>query len=441
MSLLVSPHASSGLVVPPPGLIKPSGRVVRLVLPALHEAQRLVVDDQHRVVVAAMGSKWGKTYGMSNWLLREAWNRYQSVNWWCGPTFKQSKIALNLITQLLPPDRFRISKTDLVVELLRGNGQPHSRLEFRSGDRPESLRGEGVHAAVVDEAGYWGYDSYVSVWTTLSRTRGKLRVISTPKGRNFFFDEWMKGQSDDFPEFASYQCPTWDNPFVPTESIDEFRRNLPAQVFQQEIEARFLDESAGVFTNIAKCGTARYLKSPERGHNYAIGIDWAKQSNYTVFVVSDLSTREIVYLERFNSLDWNYQIDRAIRLAKTWNNAQILMDSTGIGDVIFDTVKSVYPASEGYQISNNQAKVPLIQKLQLAFERSEIKIPPTSADPLAKALHHELQMFSYSISTQGKFIYSAPEGYQDDMVMALALCWWKTDATPFIYRFKNLRGV
>jgi hypothetical protein len=55
------------LPAPPPSLVLPSsGQIVRLVLPKLHPAQALVVNDPHRIVVAAMGSKWGKTYGMSN---------------------------------------------------------------------------------------------------------------------------------------------------------------------------------------------------------------------------------------------------------------------------------------------------------------------------------------------------------------------------------------
>jgi hypothetical protein len=433
------------LILPRSKLIVPRpAKLVRLVLPKLHPMQDKVVNDVHRVVVAAMGSKWGKTYGMSVWLLRHAWNRYQSMNWWCGPTFRQAKIAMRLMLWLIPPSRRRVRQSDLAIDLIQDDGSIHSMIEFRSADRPETLRGEGVHAAVADEARFWRYESYVSVWTTLSQTQGLLRVISTPGGRNYFFDEFMKGTPEhqaEFPEFASYTCPTHDNPHVPRASLEEFKRNLPAHVYRQEILAEFLDESAGVFTNFKNVQTGHWLTAPETGHVYVLAIDWAKQSNYTVFTVADRATRGVVYLERFTAVDWNSQIDRAIRLAKTWNHAHIIMDSTGVGDVPYDMIRAVYADAEGYSISNNIAKVPLIQKLQVAFERAEIQLPLFATNELTRLLQRELEVFGYRISTQGKWIYGAPQGQHDDMVMSLALCWWNVSTAPFIYRHKLVRGV
>jgi phage terminase large subunit-like protein len=165
-------------------------------LPPLHPQQSDFVNDPTRIVVAACGTKTGKTFGLCIWLLRHAWNNYQSLNWWAAPTLRQARIAFNTIGRWLPPvssGRIRVNRNEMVYTLLRSDGSVHSIIEFRSADNPDSLRGEGVHAAVVDEAGYWSRDSYISIWTTLTRTRGKLRVISTPKGRNWFYEEWMKG--------------------------------------------------------------------------------------------------------------------------------------------------------------------------------------------------------------------------------------------------------
>jgi len=434
------------LPAPPPSLVLPSsGQIVRLVLPKLHPAQALVVNDPHRIVVAAMGSKWGKTYGMSNWLIKKAWNTYQSVNWWCAPSYRQARIAQNLMLQLIPTQRRRLSRTEMVIELLRTNGTPHSRIEFRSADRPETLRGEGVHHAVADEGGFWKYDAWVSLWTTLSRTRGMLRLITTPKGRNYVYDEWIKGSTPEMrlqhPEYMSYRCPTHDNPYVPRESLEEFARNLPEKVYRQEILAEFLDESAGVFSNFRQVQANTWLNAPVKNGSYVMGIDWAKHENYTVFTIGDRTSKHIVHFERFTAMDWNSQIDRAVRVAKAWNNAHIIMDSTGVGDVPYDMVRAVYANCEGYQISNNAAKVPLIQKVQLAFERAELRIPQFNTNAITQQMQRELEMFGYVISPQGKFLYSAPEGYQDDIVMSLALCWWVLGAEPFVYRFKQIRGV
>lgn len=384
---------------------------------------------------------------MAIWLLLRAWNKYQSVNWWAAPSYRQARIAFNLIGTFLPKNRFRVSRTDLVYELTRSNGDVHSRIEFRSADNPETLRGEGVHSAVVDEAAFWRVDSFVSVMTTLTRTRGWLRVISTPKGRNWFYEEWLKGwdhenypeRATKYPEHSSYRLPTHSNPHIPPEALKEFERNMPSQAYRQEILAEFLDDSAGVFNNIRRCAMAVLLPHPELGKQYVIGIDWAKKEDFTVFCVMDRQTKAVVHYERFNQIDWNVNIDRAIKLARLWNDATIWMDSTGVGDVPFDTTRAVYPHVNGYNIFNNEAKVKLIQKLQFAFDKSddvkqEIKIPN---DPIFRG---ELETYGYEMSTTGKYLFSAPEGYHDDVVIALALAYWGCAVEPFRYRARSVRG-
>lgn len=387
----------------------------------------------------------GKTFGMSIWLILQAWNRYQSLNWWTAPTYRQAKIAYELIGTLLPKERFKPNRTDMAYTLMRADGTPHSRIEFRSADHPETLRGEGVHAAVVDEAGYWQRPSYVSVWTTLTRTRGKLRVISTPKGRNWFYEEWAKGwypeQRDKFPEYMSYQLPTSANPHVPTESISEAERNLPADVFRQEYLAEFLDESAGVFRNIRNCQTARWLIEPEPKALYVMGIDWAKMADYTVFTIADRQTKEVVHLQRYTGMDWNASIKVAVDTARKWNNAYVIMDATGVGDVPFDSMRAVYPHVEGYTIGNNAAKVALIQKLQFALENQQIQLPAPTAHAHAATLEHELRTYEYEMSSTGKFLFGAPEGYFDDCVISCALANWILQQELLQYRVRSVRGL
>jgi hypothetical protein len=381
------------------------------------------------------------------------------MNWWCAPTLRQAKIAFNYIGRWLPPGRYKVNRTEMAYYLLRSDGTVHATIEFRSADNPDSLRGEGVDAAVVDEAGFWNRESFISVQTTLTQRRGKLRIISTPKGRNWFFDEWHKGWRGhaDNPfkpnpnpdkEYASYSLPTSCNPTVHADAIEYARRNMPADSFRQEYLAEFLSESAGVFRNFEECATSQIYPKPMSGHRYAMGIDWAKHEDWTVFTVGDLATREVVYIERHTGLDWNSNIDRAIRTAKSWNNAAVLMDSTGVGDVPFDQMRQIYPNTSGYSISTNAAKKALIQKLQFAFERAQIGIPDKRAhrdEParlkLAEELISELQTYSYKTTPGGVIQFSAPDGYHDDMVISLALLNWMFAEEPFVYKYRQVAGV
>jgi hypothetical protein len=309
----------------------------------------------------------------------------------------------------------------------------------------------------------------------MTRTRGKLRIISTPKGKNWFFEEWTKGwcyrckksnkscackdNKSINPEYSSYQLPTWENPIVRPQEIETLRKNFTDRQFRQEICAEFLDDGAGVFTGIRACQRAKLQREPRPGKRYVIGVDWAKQDDYTVFVVMDADLKKVVHIERHQGLDWNVNIDKAIRCAKRWNRASLIMDSTGIGDVIFDQIAAVYPFLEGFSIYNNDPKTKLIQRLQIAIERREVQLPITgqpgagvdpydpNEDPEGKfaelggIMDGELQMYTVNATPTGKLQYSAPEGYKDDCVIALALAVWKISEEPMIYVFDSVRGM
>jgi hypothetical protein len=211
---------------------------VSLELPPSHPKQFELINafekENCRFIVGACGTKFGKTFGCSSRIIKEAWDNKDSLNWWVAPTFAQSKSAYNTIKRLLPVGFYHEYKADLRIEILEPDGSVRSNIEFKSGDNPDSLRGFGVHFAVMDEAARQPYDSFVSVWTTLTQTMGRAIFISTPKGRGWFYDVYQRGeiQREEFPEWYSIRMPTWLNPHVKLESIEQMKRNLPEDVFQ-----------------------------------------------------------------------------------------------------------------------------------------------------------------------------------------------------------------
>jgi hypothetical protein len=89
-----------------------------------------------------------------------------------------------------------------------------------------------------------------------------------------------------------------------------------------------------------------------------------------------------------------------------------LVDSTGVGDPILEALqKDGYSNFEGYKF-NSASKQKLMEGLALAINRREITYPGE--------VEKELQIFEYTY-TRGGVRYSAPEGFHDDCVCALAL--------------------
>ena len=196
----------------------------------------------------------------------------------------------------------------------------------------------------------------------------------------------------------------------------------------------FLEDSAGVFTGIKDC-VRGMLQPPIKGRRYVMGADLARLKDYTVLIVEDAESKHVVAFERFNQLSWEVQYDRIIGLARQYNNAQVVMDSTGIGDPVVSTIQSAGVNVLPYKISGNTAKQQLIEKLKISIERGEISFPDI---PI---LRRELASYEYKISVSGAVRYGAPGSQHDDAVIALALCNFSCGQEPFIYRGSSHRGV
>jgi len=357
-------------------------------------------------------------------------------------------MAYAQIMRLLPKGTFEEYKADLKLELKNPDGSLRSTIQFRSGDNESSLRGFAVNFVVIDEAARIKYEAFVSVMTTLTQTRGRAIIISTPKGRGWFYDVYQRGEKfiDGYPkyekpeddpwrEWMSIRMPTWTNPHVPIESIREAKKNLPEDVFQQEYAAKFLDDSAGVFRGVRDC-IKGVLQPPQPGSNYVMGVDLANLRDFSVLTVMDRHSKHVVAQDRFNQLSWEIQYARIIELARRYNNAYVLMDSTGIGDPILETLKHGGIRVEGYKIGGSTAKQQLIEKLRVNIETGKISFPRNLV-----TMRDELECYEFEVSDSGVCRYSAPQGKHDDCVISLALAVWAADAPSWVYTYSNLRGI
>ncbi len=425
-------------------------------LPPAHPQQHELItildrDPKVRFVVGACGSKWGKTFGCSIAMIYQAWNNPGSLNWWIAPSYDQATNAYNLILTMLPDNMYRERKSDLAIDILNPSGEIHSIIVFKSGDKPGSLRGFAVNFFIMDEAALCKEDALVSVMTTLTQTKGKGIFISTPKGRNWFYDAYQKGEKRDefgmplypdgkgdlFPEWFSIRMPTWMNPHVGLKEVYDFKKNMPQAVFMQEIGAQFLTESAGVFRGIKNCINYERNKfeNPQPGHRYVMGVDLARIHDFTVITVADTIDNHVVYFERFNQIPWEVQYHKIITMSRRYNQAEAFMDSTGIGDPIVESIERGGVKVTPYKIGTNQQKKQLIDKLRIALENRKITYPHV---PM---LIKELEAYEYEISDGGVVKYSSPSGIHDDCVMSLALVNWGLQEDPFIYRYHSQRGI
>ena len=221
------------------------------------------------------------------------------------------------------------------------------------------------------------------------------------------------------PGFRSFTFPSNVSPYFPAQEWEEARRTLPEDVFRQEYMAEFLEDSAGVFRGVDGC------LLPETGNSkldaglgaVIVGCDVAKHTDWTVLVAIDARTGRCLEMERFNQLDWPVQRERVAAFVRRWR-ARLVMDATGVGDPVFDDLCRVLPQVEGFKITGN-SKRELVQGLMVAVEQRRVSWP-ASWDVMTA----EMKRYEYEIGPTGQVSYSAPAGYHDDCVMALALAVW-----------------
>ena len=200
--------------------------------------------------------------------------------------------------------------------------------------------------------------------------------------------------------------------------MEQQRQVLPQHVFAQEYEAKFLENEGVVFRNIGAC-LHEDKDSPKmhRGHEIVIGVDWGKQNDYTAISVFCATCHKEVQKDRFNQIDYTFQIQRLKALSGRWGPEQILVETNAMGEPIFEQLIRDGLKARGCQTTAS-TKPPMIENLALAFEREEAK---WIDDPIWT---HELEAYERKVNaiTQ-RPTYSAPEGDHDDTVMARALAW------------------
>ena len=367
-----------------------------------------------RFLVIACGRRFGKTMLCAFIVIWDALINKGHNIWIVAPTFPQTDILWEMVIQYMPKEYIRqIYEGRKLIELKNG-----SRIWAKSADNPQALVGRGLDLIVFDEASMVPIDAWNYMRPALGDRKGKAIFPTTPKGKNWFYDIYMKdpknGGDDD--DYHSFHYPSMDNEFLdPTEFV-KMTKDLPELMYRQEILADFIDTGGEVFRNLNKV-LCNCLEYPKPDHNYIGGIDLAKYQDFTVIMIADMDTNAIVFYERFNKLDWDYQKVRIQQVLKSYNDALAFVDSTGVGDPIVEDLQRVGCNVKAFKFTTTSKKQ-VIENLMKMVDDSIISIPDIPE------IRHEFSIFGFEQTQFGNVRYSAPDGQHDDIVIATALCAW-----------------
>lgn len=382
------------------------------------------------------GRRTGKTYNSAIWLVNKLIENPESNAIWVDTSQNNlDSYITRYFKKILKSiwGECNYNKKKLTLTLFNG-----SYIDFRSAERPELLEGFEYNYAVLNEAGIIlkSPDLWFNTLQPMCKD-AQVKIIGTPKGKNLFHTLYYQGLNSDNTDWESFSYSASESPYWTEKALNKIKKTVPQEVWKQEYQAEFLEGAGAVFRNINNCIIDLDTNYIINNTQYVMGIDIAKHTDFTVIYIAEKNTKKIIFQDRFNQVDWSFQKNRILNIWEKFNKPQTIIDSTGVGDAIYDDLckQGMQGYLQGFKFNNNN-KSELIHNLSVAIDNQEIFFMNFPE------LISELETFEYTVSSAGLFRYSAPSGLHDDCVIALALVYkllQKDKQTPMmrIIELKN----
>ncbi len=339
----------------------------------------------------------------------------------------------------------------------------------------KSLRGYSANLLIIDEADFIPEKVFVAAEQCVSATRGSIWLISTPyvKGSLFYryFQDGMEARRKfNDPSLLEdgeepYEKPVgrrygfmafhkdWKDgvkaikPNGETQLEYEFvmkkKKSMQKWQFEQEYLAKWSDDISAYFneTQIKRCVNYEYKPEDYIYHKMYkeqivyVGIDFAKHKDKTVMIAIGRLPNgryKVLFTFEMSGRDWDKQIIEINTIMKDLDPTEIIVDQTGLGDVMLDILNnSLYLPNgdrnfmmgkiEGVSMSSKM-KVNLYTNLQNVIGNMLIELPNH------KPMIDELIYLQYDKTNISEYVsIHAPEtsGMHDDYPDALALACYK----------------
>ncbi|WP_161564825.1 terminase large subunit domain-containing protein [Campylobacter jejuni] len=323
----------------------------------------------------------------------------------------------------------------------------------------DSFRGYGCNIIVVDECAYLDPAGWIDFTDGVLPSQAglafkKLVILSTPKGKNHFYDIWQgagdtldtsvngfvrhrvdwrlvprfksDGTKYDPEEFKQQQIKTgglvvWNSAYeckfegsamtlIPSEILDTYKPQEPIEV-----------------DNIKDSKILIY-EEPIPGHKYVMGVDTAKEgADFTgvqIFDTTDLNFRQVASAKL--KIDYMLLPELLNEYGLRFNQALIIVENNeGSGQVVADILKRDYEYENLYYDVNKQKqrlKYPGFRTTKLSRDVILQTVSTLAqANKLLLVDKETIKEFGvFTLNDNGK--YQAAVGYHDDLVMSCCLC-------------------
>lgn len=386
----------------------------------LSKAQQEIYEMAHKpeikYMTVAMSRQSGKSTLMKvlcvEWLLEKNNNiAYICKNYILAKTIYRSLI------KIIPRQFLKSANaSDLIIQTKMG-----STLILFSAESGASLRGQTFSHCICDEFAFFNFELtdgtnlYYDVISPTLKVHGKKCIfVSTPLGKNnLFYDMYLRGLDEDYPDYKSILKNIYDDGFVTADQIEEIRRSIPQLSFDQEYLCKFLSSSQSFFDDFDD----NFKRIEWKENKVWIGVDLSTNGKDATVLTKINQDNEVRQYMIRGSLDVKYA-----RIADIINSTSGLemcyMENNGVGTPMINEIKKLVSDKGRIREWNttNASKKEIISDLAVTMAKREIWF---NADD--DGLKNEFSTFICRISKSGVMQFEAMGGMHDDRVMSLAI--------------------
>ena len=234
--------------------------------------QREVIADPSRFKVIAAGRRCGKTHFAAVTLILAALNEQPGGVMYVGPTQKLARdLMWDKLFELAGDIIESSNVNNLEIVLAGGN-----KIALKGSDRPDTLRGYSLKHVVLDEFAFHKEGVFDTILRpALADRKGTALFISTPEGRNAFYDVYMNGMAE-MRGWKSWHLTSFDNPMIDPEELEHAKETMAGWQFRQEFEASFDAKGSEFFDTEA---FEYYEELPTGELDYFVAADLAGFEN------------------------------------------------------------------------------------------------------------------------------------------------------------------
>lgn len=392
-----------------------------------HPTQEQVAKAKNRFRVVCAGRQWGKTE-LSVWeMLAKAYSKKDQRVGYFAPTFQQAReIAwrklVEACTPLLakPPNEQRLEIT------IRTQDGGTSEIILKSWLAVEAVRGTQFDFLVLDEVSKMrnfneGWQAVLLA--TLLFRRGSVLFISTPYGKNHFYDLFNK----DSHEWRSFKFTSYENPFVKAEDIDDIKKTTTEDYFSQEYLGNFVRFTGLVYKEF---DITRHVQdfdiNPTKGSYWLLGLDFAVRG-YTASVIGYAQPDGKIYIvDEYKVKDKPAQ-DHITAINK-WDSIYTPLRETAIYSDPAGFKKDQQGDSMVWSLADEymEAGLPLVKannevRAGINFVRQKFLKNQLIIHPRCEELIAELQQYQWKETPEGKELNEPEEvkKFNDHLVDAM----------------------